>query len=116
MIFLTHQSASRRSSSNTFIPSSQETHRSPLVRKQATACLARWWIQPSSLSWVITASTQGNPVRPLAHLARACVGLKTRSSWIKDCCLVQVEFSKEIEVCRTFKGSGFPGFRAISTL
>lgn len=27
--------------------SSQCCHRSPRVRKQATECLARWWIQPA---------------------------------------------------------------------
>ena len=48
----------------TFIPSSQEIQRSPLVRKQATACLAKWCIQPSSLSWVMIASIHGNPVWP----------------------------------------------------
>lgn len=48
----------------TFIPSSQEIQRSPLVKKQATACLAKWCIQPSSLNWVIIASIQGNPVWP----------------------------------------------------
>ena len=53
------------------MPLSQLTHRSPLVRKQATACRARWWIQPSCLSCVIMASIQGKPVRPSAHLASA---------------------------------------------
>lgn len=48
----------------TFIPSSHEIQRSPLVKKQATACLARWWIQPSSRSWVIIASIHGKPVWP----------------------------------------------------
>lgn len=48
----------------TFIPSSQEIQRSPLVKKQATACLAKWCIQPSSLSCVMIASIQGNPVWP----------------------------------------------------
>lgn len=47
-----------------FIPSSHEIQRSPLVRKHATACLARWWIQPSSLNCIITASIQGYPVWP----------------------------------------------------
>ncbi len=55
----------------TFMPLSQLIHRSPLVRKQATACRARWWIQPSCLSWVMMASIQGKPVRPSAHLASA---------------------------------------------
>lgn len=74
------QSASNNSSSKTFIPSSHESQRSPLtanehdwilniskaipkniviiyrVKKQATACLAKWWIQPSSLNCVIIAS------------------------------------------------------------
>ncbi|KAJ8951839.1 hypothetical protein NQ318_019814 [Aromia moschata] len=45
----------------TFIPSSQESQRSPRVKKHATACLARWWIQPSCLSCVIMASIQGKP-------------------------------------------------------
>lgn len=53
------------------MPLSQLIQRSPLVRKQATACLARWWIQPSCLSWVMMASIQGKPVRPSAHLASA---------------------------------------------
>lgn len=48
----------------TFIPSSHEIQRSPLVKKQATACLARWCIQPSSRSWVMIASIHGNPVWP----------------------------------------------------
>lgn len=43
----------------TLSPSSQLIHRSPRVRKQATACLARWWIQPSFLSWVMMASMKG---------------------------------------------------------
>lgn len=50
---------------HTLCPSSQLIHRSPLVRKQATACLARWWIQPSCLSWVMMASMKGNPVLAL---------------------------------------------------
>lgn len=49
---------------NTFMPSSHEIQRSPRVRKQATACLAKWWIQPSSRSCVIIASIQGKPVCP----------------------------------------------------
>uniref|UniRef100_A0A336M7K7 CSON011540 protein n=1 Tax=Culicoides sonorensis TaxID=179676 RepID=A0A336M7K7_CULSO len=35
------QSASRRYSSKTFIPSSHEIHKSPRVKKHATACRAR---------------------------------------------------------------------------
>lgn len=49
-------------SSCTFMPSSQEIHRSPRVRKQATAWRARWWIQPSSRSWTMIASIHGYPV------------------------------------------------------
>jgi len=60
-----------RAESPTFMPLSQLIHRSPLVRKQATACRARWWIQPSCLSCVMMASIQGKPVRPSAHLASA---------------------------------------------
>ena len=59
-----HQSASRRSSSKTLSPSSQDTQRSPLVRKQATACRARWWIQP----WQLVLDG-GN----LSQLGAACV-------------------------------------------
>lgn len=44
------------------MPSSQLIQRSPRVRKQAAACRARWWIQPSWRSWVIIASIQGKPV------------------------------------------------------
>lgn len=52
----------------TFWPSSQLIHRSPLVRKQATACLARWWIHPSCLSWVMMASMKGKPVLALKDI------------------------------------------------
>ena len=31
------------------LPSSQDWYRSPRVRKQATLCRAKWWIQPSCL-------------------------------------------------------------------
>ena len=48
----------------TFIPSSQLIQRSPLVRKQPTACLAKWWIQPSCCSCIIMASIHGKPVFP----------------------------------------------------
>ena len=68
----------------TFIPSSQLCHRSPLVRKQATACLARWWIQPSSLSWVMMASIQGKPVFPLDHFAKASLFL-SQGTWKYNC-------------------------------
>ena len=47
----------------TFSPSSQLIHKSPLVKKQATAWRAKWWIQPSLLSWVMMASIKGYPVR-----------------------------------------------------
>ena len=64
----------------TLMPLSQLTHRSPLVRKQATACRARWWIQPSCLSCVMMASIQGKPVRPSAHLASAS-GFWSQGIW-----------------------------------
>lgn len=63
-------------------PLSQLTQRSPRVRKQATACRARWWIQPSCLSWVMMASIQGKPVLPSAHLARAS-GLRSQGIWMQ---------------------------------
>ena len=63
----THTHRQKRGSFNkdvhTFLPSSQLIQRSPLVRKQATACRARWWIQPSRRSWVMMASMKGKPVR-----------------------------------------------------
>lgn len=65
----------------TFIPSSHEIQRSPLVKKQATACLARWCIQPSSLNWVMIASIHGNPVWP-------CVCEKKR--WNSVCSSVNI--------------------------
>lgn len=57
--------------SHTLMPLSQLIHRSPRVRKQATAWRARWWIQPSCLNWRMMASIQGKPVLPPAHLASA---------------------------------------------
>lgn len=67
-------------SSLTFIPSSQEIQRWPLVKKQATECLAKWWIHPSFRSWVMTASIHGNPVPPFAHFASAS-GLRSQGIW-----------------------------------
>ena len=57
--FLQPSDLPNKYSSNTFMPCSQLIHKSPLVRKQATECLARWWIQPSCLSCVIIASMNG---------------------------------------------------------
>ena len=54
----------KKRSACTFIPSSQEIQRSPRVRKHAAAWRAIWWIHPSCLSCVITASIHGNPVWP----------------------------------------------------
>lgn len=62
------------------MPHSQLIHRSPRVRKQATARRAWWWIQPSCLSWVMMASIQGKPVRPSAHLAKAS-GFWSQGIW-----------------------------------
>lgn len=64
----------------TFRPSSQLSQRSPRVRKQTTARLARWLIQPSFFSWAMTASIQGKPVRPSAHLATAS-GFLSQGIW-----------------------------------
>lgn len=54
-------------SAHTFWPSSQLIHKSPRVRKHATACRARWWIHPSRRSCVMMASMKGNPVRAWIH-------------------------------------------------
>ena len=66
----------------TLTPDSQLIQRSPLVRKQATACLARWWIHPSCLSWVMIASIQGKPVLPSAHFAKAS-GFLSQGIWMQ---------------------------------
>lgn len=58
------QSAFSNNSSKTFIPSTHDIHRFPRVKKQATECHAKSWIQPSSRSWIITASIHGKPVCP----------------------------------------------------
>lgn len=76
-----------KTDSPTFMPLSQLIHKSPLVRKQATACRARWWIQPSCLNWVIMASIQGKPVRPSAHLASAS-GFWSHGIWKQTCYIV----------------------------
>lgn len=65
MLDMHYQQWNGQAGLRTLCPSSQLIHRSPLVRKQATACLARWWIQPSCLSWVMMASMKGNPVLAL---------------------------------------------------
>lgn len=69
----------------TFCPSSQLIHRSPLVRKHATACLAKWWIHPSCLSWVMMASMKGYPVRAFVETQHIPVDGNT-SLFILKCC------------------------------
>lgn len=66
----------------TLTPHSQLIQRSPRVRKQATACLARWWIQPSCRSCVMIASIQGKPVLPSAHFAKAS-GFLSQGIWMQ---------------------------------
>lgn len=74
------------------MPLSQLIHRSPLVRKQATACRAKWWIHPSCLSWVMMASIQGKPVRPSAHLASAS-GFWSHGIWRQDGDIYDIQYS-----------------------
>lgn len=82
----------------TFIPSSQEIQRSPLVKKQATACLAKWCIQPSSLSWVIIASIQGNPVWP-CFLKNNFLNNLFLFLWkIKNCLFIKIFYF--IHICK----------------
>lgn len=66
----------------TFIPSSQEIQRSPRVRKQATACRAKWWIQPSSLSWVMMASIHGKPVWPFKKISEKLIDVKLKKNML----------------------------------
>lgn len=87
-----HQQCNTRANLHTFCPSSQLIHRSPLVRKQATACLARWWIHPSCLSWVMMASMKGKPVLALKDIqnihneVKSLCGLRSHQEGNKKLC------------------------------
>ena len=82
---------------HTFWPSSQLIHRSPLVRKQATACRARWWIQPSCLSWVMMASMKGKPVL-------ACRATHAHIEWIDKQQHVMLYYSIRLSEILFFRG------------